>query len=187
MIPALTHWESFYVIVGSSAAALTGLQFVVLTLVAESTLSTSGRQIAAFGTPVVVHFGSTLLISAILSAPWTSMAPVGLCMSVLGVAGILYGVAVIRRARTQQEYSPVASDWIWHTVLPNFAYAAVLLAAMAMHKSEELALFIIGGSALLLLFIGIHNSWDTVTYIVITNREKQRRHHERDSAPTDKA
>jgi hypothetical protein len=187
LIPALTHWESFYVVVGSSAAALTGLQFVVIALVAESTLSTSGRQIAAFGTPVVVHFGSTLLISAILSAPWTSLAPVGLGMSVLGVTGILYGVAVIRRARAQQEYSPVASDWIWHTVLPNFAYAAVLLASVALHKSEEVALFVIGGSALLLLFIGIHNSWDTITYIVITNRDKLRSKDEPAAAPTDDA
>jgi hypothetical protein len=185
LIPALTHWDSFYVIVGSSAAALTGLQFVVIALVAESTLNTTDRQISAFATPVVVHFGSTLLISAILSAPWTSLAPVGLGMSVVGVAGILYGVAVIQRARGQQEYRPVASDWIWHTVLPNFAYAAVLLAAVALHKSEELGLFVIGGAALLLLFIGIRNSWDTIIYIVITNRE--RRQAERKPAPADEA
>jgi hypothetical protein len=31
-------WESFYVIVGSSAAALTGLQFVVITLSAQERL-----------------------------------------------------------------------------------------------------------------------------------------------------
>jgi hypothetical protein len=70
-------------------------------------------------------------------------------------------------------------------VLPNFAYATVLLAAIGMHKSEALALFVIGGSALLLLFIGIHNSWDTVTYIVVTNRE--RRQPDPPSVPTDKA
>jgi len=32
----LKAWEAFYVIVGSSAGALTGLQFVVLTLIGES-------------------------------------------------------------------------------------------------------------------------------------------------------
>ncbi len=31
----LTEWNSFYVIVGSSAGALIGLQFVVLALIAE--------------------------------------------------------------------------------------------------------------------------------------------------------
>ena len=173
MIPALSHWESFYVIVGSSAAALTGLQFVVVTLIAGSTLATSGRALSAFGTPVVVHFGSALLISAVLSAPWTAMAPVALSMTIVGLGGLAYGVAVIRRARTQQEYRPVASDWIWHNVLPNFAYTCVLLAAMALSRSTDIALFILGGMALLLLFIGIRNSWDTVTYIVIDYRQKQ--------------
>ena len=33
-LPPLTEWETFYVIVGSSAAALTGLQFVVIALLA---------------------------------------------------------------------------------------------------------------------------------------------------------
>jgi hypothetical protein len=32
---ALDGWENFYVIVGSSAGALIGLQFVVITLIAE--------------------------------------------------------------------------------------------------------------------------------------------------------
>ena len=31
-----TAWESFYVIVGSSGAALTGLQFVVTALIADA-------------------------------------------------------------------------------------------------------------------------------------------------------
>ena len=33
--PVLVPWESFYVIVGSSGAALTGLQFVVIALLAD--------------------------------------------------------------------------------------------------------------------------------------------------------
>ena len=182
MMEALTHWESFYVIVGSSAAALTGLQFIVVTLIAESSLSASGRALAAFGTPVVVHFCSALLISAVLSAPWTSMTPVAWAMVLLGLGGLAYGVAVIRRARGQDEYEPVTSDWIWHTVLPNFGYATVLLAAFALTRSTEAALFILGGAALLFLFIGIRNSWDTITYIVITYR---RRHQDPKPEPTD--
>ena len=38
---ALIPWDNFYVIVGSSAAALTGLQFVVITLVAETRKQTA--------------------------------------------------------------------------------------------------------------------------------------------------
>ncbi len=52
----LSMWESFYVIVGSSAGALTGLQFVVIALVAESEAAADKREIDAFGTPTIVHF-----------------------------------------------------------------------------------------------------------------------------------
>src|SRR5213079_244843 len=47
-------WESFYVIIGSSAAALTGLQFVVVVLGAEA--RSIGPEVGAFGTPTVIHY-----------------------------------------------------------------------------------------------------------------------------------
>ena len=71
---AFAEWDSFYVIVGSSAGALTGLQFVVITLIAEAQAAKSIVEIRAFGTPTVVHFCASLLISVILSAPWTSLS-----------------------------------------------------------------------------------------------------------------
>ena len=74
VLSPLTQWESFYVIVGSSAGALTGLQFVVIALIAEAeaavAVSSGMLEIRAFGTPTVVHFCAVLFISAVLSAPW---------------------------------------------------------------------------------------------------------------------
>ena len=35
-LPALRNWQNFYEIVGSSAGALTGLQFVVITLITQT-------------------------------------------------------------------------------------------------------------------------------------------------------
>ena len=40
---ALDGWENFYVIVGSSAGALIGLQFVVIALIAETPNARIGR------------------------------------------------------------------------------------------------------------------------------------------------
>ena len=67
-VSPLARWENFYVIVGSSAGALTGLQFVVIALVAEAEAAASLLEIRAFGSPTVVHFCFALLISAIVSA-----------------------------------------------------------------------------------------------------------------------
>ena len=65
----LLAWENFYIIVGSSAGALTGLQFVVMALAAETEINTDTGEVDAFGTPTIVHFCAVLLVSAILSMP----------------------------------------------------------------------------------------------------------------------
>ena len=80
---------------------------------------------------------------------------------------MVYGVIVIRRARRQTGYTPVLEDWLWHAVFPLIAYAVLLVAAVALPRDPPAVLFVIGATALLLLFIGIHNAWDTVTYIAI--------------------
>jgi hypothetical protein len=173
--PSLSDWESFYVIVGSSSAALTGLQFVVITLVADSRRQSSMREIGAFGTPTVVHFCAVLLISAILSAPWNRLSSAGIAIGLTGVAGLFYTILVIRRAREQRGYHPVLEDWIWHIILPLIAYGTLLILGFTLLGHPESWLFIIGAMALLLLFIGIHNSWDTVTYIAVQQQEEKER------------
>ena len=64
------EWDSFYVIVGSAAGALIGLQFVVMTLIAEKPARDMQRAGAAFATPTIVHFGAVLLVSALMRVPW---------------------------------------------------------------------------------------------------------------------
>jgi hypothetical protein len=160
-------WESFYVIVGSSAAALTGLQFVVIALMAETRRHSSTREIDAFATPTIVHFCAVLLVSAILSAPWPAASTAGVALGICGCLGVGYVTVVSVRARRQTGYDPVAEDWVWHVVLPLLAYAALVAAAVEFGRYFVAALFVVAAMALLLLFIGIHNAWDTVTYIAL--------------------
>ena len=86
-VSPLTTWQNFYVIIGSSAAALTGLMFVVITLIAGARVRRSSGTIAAFGTPTVVHFCATLLVAAILSAPWQALWNAGLLLGLSGLEG----------------------------------------------------------------------------------------------------
>ena len=159
-------WENFYVIIGSSAAALTGLQFVVIALGAEARAG-AGPEVHAFGTPTVVHFCAVLLVSATLSMPWHVVSNAGLALGTCGAAGLVYTVIVVRRMRRQKGYAPVMEDWLWHMTLPFIAYAALLVAALKLGLDPPRCLFVIGVTALLLLFVGIHNAWDAVTYIAI--------------------
>src|SRR5262245_1787238 len=172
VLSPLAAWESFYVIAGSSAAALTGLQFVVIVLGAEVNGLASAATTRAFATPTIVHFSAVLLVSAILSAPWHALSGAALVLGVLGAAGLAYAVIVIRHARRQTHYAPVLEDWIWHGALPVLAYGALLAAVFVLRSRPEGALFVIGGAAVLLLFIGIHNAWDAVTYIALQRRPR---------------
>ena len=168
---ALSAWESFYVIVGSSAGALTGLQFVVMALIADSEARSTSHEVAAFGTPTIVHFCAALLVAAIVSAPWPGLSLAGVAIGACGAAGLVYSVIVIRRARRQQGYQPVLEDWVWHTILPLLAYGGLFAAAVLLPAHPSGALFGVGTSSLVLVFIGIHNAWDAVTYVTINLRK----------------
>lgn len=166
---ALAAWQSFYVIVGSSGGALIGLQFVVVTLLASMRGRTQVDALGAFGTPNVVHLASALVIAAIMSVPWPALWPAGVALAVCGLAGVMYSVVVMRRARRQTYYHPVWEDWLWYVILPGCAYAALGLAALSLLAAAQPALFVIGAAALGLLLIGIHNAWDSVTNMVVTH------------------
>jgi len=174
MSEVLKPWESYYVIVGSSAGALTGLQFVVLTLITESGVARSGETLSAFGTPNVVHFCAALLVSALFSAPWHGLGAPGVAVAVCGICGVVYSVSVLRRALRQRDYKPVLEDWVWHAALPMLAYAALVSAGVGLVRGSSAMLYVVAGAALLLVFIGIHNAWDTVTYsMTLAHRDRR--------------
>ena len=170
VVSPLPVWQNFYVIIGSAAAALTGLMFVVITLIV-GTVGTqarrSGEPIAAFNSPSVVHFCVALLVAALLSAPWQALWTVGLLLGLSGLGGVTYAVIVVRRMRRQADYQPVLEDWLGHAVFPLVSYAALFVGAIVLPSNPVPALFVIGAATVLLLFIGIHNAWDAVTYIAV--------------------
>ncbi|MGE5176230.1 MAG: hypothetical protein ACM3JJ_07610 [Hyphomicrobiales bacterium] len=164
----LRAWDTFYLIVGGAAGALTGLQFVVLTLISESGVLRGGvGALAAFGSPNVVHFCAALLVSAICGAPWAGLTLPGGAIAVAGVCGVLYSLVVMRRAVRQSDYEPVLEDWAWHAVLPTLAYASWIYGGFQLERGHADAPYYVGGAALLLLFVGIHNAWDTVVYVMV--------------------
>ena len=168
----LAAWENFYVIVGSSAAALTGLQFIVIVLGAEVNAKSSSMITRAFGTPTIVHFCAVLLLSAMMSAPWPTLANVALALGVCGGIGVVYGAIVVWHAIRQTDYEMVLEDWLFHCAFPLLGYALLAAAAVELPRYPLISLFLIAAIGLLLLFVGIHNAWDSVTYIAIVRRQK---------------
>jgi hypothetical protein len=166
-------WENFYVIVGSSAGALIGLQFVVMTLIAGTPAGHGSAQAGhTFATPTVVHFGATLLLAGIITAPWVVVFPAAALWGSLGLVGAIYALYVAHRMRTQVAYRPQFEDWLFHAFLPLVAYGALVFSAVLSRDHLHRALLINAAAAMLLLFVGIHNAWDAVTYHVFVQGRK---------------
>ena len=138
---ALSEWQNFYVIMGSAGAGLTGLQFVVVALIADLPVETGdGSASEAFATPTIVHFVAVLMLAASAVMPWHSFTAV---------------------------YKPVLEDWVFHVSLPLTAYAGLAVAAALVTQHPRGSLFGLAGVSALLLYVGIHNAWDNVTYLVV--------------------
>jgi hypothetical protein len=163
--PVLAAWQSFYVMTGSSAAALTGLMFVVISLVRGWEGSRSSDGIATFSTPTVLHFGAALLVSAVLVAPWSSPTIADDLVAIVGCYGVVYVVRVVFRARRLTGYVADLEDWTYYTILPFMAYGVILGGAIAAIAVPSKALFAVAAGVVLLLFIGIRNAWDIVTFL----------------------
>jgi hypothetical protein len=181
-VTALAGWENFYVIVGSSAGALIGLQFVVMVLIANMPIAEGGAQASsAFATPTIVHFGAVLLLSTVLCAPWHRIGTAAVLWGIVGLSGIVYEIIVARRMRMQIVYTPEFEDWLFHVLLPFAAYATLATSAFAARPHLRDALFGVAAAALLLLFVGIHNAWDAVTYHVFVKKRGQQEAERRTS------
>ena len=170
----LADWATFYEVLGSASAALTGLQFVTIALLSDIPMRDPAEAATgeAFATPTIVHFTSALFLAAAGAAPWATLLAPAVLWALTGATGLIYTLIVLRRIRAQNAYHPVLEDWTFHIVLPLVAYAGLLTAAALARTHRAPALITVAASALLLLFIGVHNAWDNVTFLALRKRKQ---------------
>ena len=100
------------------------------------------------------------------------MVVIGVIWGLIGLHGLVYSIEVGRRMQKQSAYQPVFEDWLFHLILPLVG-CLLALSAFASALQTHRALFGVGIAALVLLFIGIHNTWDTLVYHVFTRIQDQ--------------
>jgi MFS family permease len=165
-------WANFYVILGSAAGALIGLQFIVITLVAQRANNRVSPEAAAtYASPTIVSFSVVLALSALGVMPiqnphhWTQL------WALAGAAGLVYSLFILFCMTRQSKYKPEVSDLVYFGILPCFGYALIAAAAYILHRGSPWAPFLFAAALLLLLLAGIRNAWDTVTYHVSSKSE----------------
>jgi len=168
-LPFLSDWQNFYMLIGTAAATLTGLMFVVTTLIAgiDAHLSTLNAAVSAYNTPTVVHFGTVLLLAGLLSAPWQTFSSLSLLLGLLGLGMVVYSIIVMRRMQRVPNYQSTLEDWSWYIAFPLLANLLLMVTAFMLPKNPSSALYMVGSAMMLLLLVGIRNAWDMVTFLAV--------------------
>ena len=179
-LPLLSSWQNFYMIMGTAAATLTGLMFVVTTLIAgiDAHLSTLNAAVSAYNTPTVVHFGTVLLLAGLLSAPWQTFSSLSVLLGLLGLGMVVYSIIVMRRMRRVPNYQSTLEDWSWYMAFPLLANLLLIVAAFILPKNTSSALYIVGSAMMLLLLVGIRNAWDMVTFLAVERAHSENKSKE---------
>ncbi len=158
-------WETFYLMVGSSAAALIGLLFVVVTLNAESNAATREAGSHTFLTPIVFHFAMVFLVSTLALMPDVDTAIMAVGVAAIGVAGLLFVGIALARLVLGRFPVPHWTDYIFYGVLPIIIYAALVASGAGLWFGAPFAVHALAVAVLALLFLGIRDAWDLATWL----------------------
>lgn len=159
--------DNFYFMLGSAAAGLIGLLFVVVTLTAELEQSRVTRGATSYLTPTALHFGVVLSISAVAVAPELPAPAIALLIGLAALVGLASAICSSIGIRTPQPGMdlPHWSDFWTYGGTPAALYIGLCVAAVALGAREHWATHLTDALLLALLLVGIRNAWDLVTWI----------------------
>lgn len=160
-------WSNFYYLIGSAAAGLVGLMFVVMTLTAGVDRSRALRAQALYMTPTIVHFGAVFTMSAVTMIPGLGVEGAAVAFGLVSLLGLACaGRAFIGFRRPRQEGgSPHWSDFWLYAALPTALYFGLVVASAGVWAQAAWATLALASLLLSLLLLAIRNAWDLVTSI----------------------
>ncbi len=158
-------WETFYLMVGSSAAALIGLLFVVITLAGEVDPSKAGAAQGTFLTPTVLHFAIVFVISCAAVAPELPPPVMATAIALPALVGLIYAVAAVLRLATGKIPAAHWTDYAFYGVLPAACYLWLLATAWGLWQEATVAEASLALGMVALLLLAIRDAWDLATWL----------------------
>jgi hypothetical protein len=161
-------WESFYGLIGSASASLTGLLFVVVTLTQARDRSQALRGASIYMTPTVLNFAVVLSTSAVATAPRLGTMTTALVLGLGVLVGLAHAIWACIGIRGRVVGAAHWSDFWLYGAAPLTIYIALSASCVALWTGAHWAVRAIAVLLLALLLAGIRNAWDLVTWIAPT-------------------
>lgn len=160
----LAGWHEFYSFAGTAAATLMGLLFVVMSLGQRLLATDEGeRATRAFFTPIVIFFGTVIVVAMFMLIPHASSGALGVLLGVIALAGLAFMIASgAHRAWRISELG--VDDLFWYVVLPYLGFAVIGASGVCIWKDVAVGFYALAGAVVLMLVVGIRNLWDLVIY-----------------------
>jgi hypothetical protein len=157
-------WGEFFFLIGSSAAGLIGLIFVVATLTSDLDKRRAIRGMRVYMTPNVFHFAIVLSLCALACSPQIQPPMLAGAMAAAALIGIAYvGQRSLGLARPGMAVH--WSDYLYYGAAPLIGYIALGFDAWAIWSGAAYADGLAAGLMLGFLLLGIRNAWDLVSYM----------------------
>src|ERR1700729_604518 len=137
------EWDSFYVIIGSAAAGLIGLLFVVVTLTSSFERERVMRAIDNYTTPVAVHFALVLTICAGAMVPHLPLVATAALFGVCAIVGLVNAIKScvgIHQGIPGGEPLHWSDFWLYG-VVPGALYIGLAAGALGLLTHAAWALF----------------------------------------------
>ena len=171
----LQAWHEFYFLLGTSAAALTGLMAVVVSINPDTIAERSAVGARAFITPTMVFFTTAFVVSALLLAPEVPVRSLAVLLALTGIAGVAYllwtrGHHYYVHGVDGQPPNLDREDWIFFIGLPYLSYLLLIAAAVGIWLHAGFGAPTLAIATMLLLVVGIHNAWDLVIWLAQQRR-----------------
>lgn len=159
-------WGEYFFMLGSSAAALIGLMFVVVTLTAgrDRRELEGGKRL--YTSPVVWHLAIVVVVSGATMAPTMGPRFFGTTTGALAVLGLWIGLrSAIGISRARLSGADSRFDIWWYGIIPAVIYLTLAIASIGIFTGEAWGPSFLAAALMALLLVSIHAEWDLVTYL----------------------
>jgi hypothetical protein len=160
-------WDNFFVLLGTAAAGLIGLLFVVVTLTTGLDRSRALRAGGIYMTPIAVHFGAVLSISACTLIPRLTPPQLAVLIALFTALGFCasmrtcFGIVDFHKSADPPHWS----DFWGYGAAPAAAYMLLAAGAAGVWRRADWAPYLLAAVLLVLLLVAIRNAWDLLTWM----------------------